>query len=74
MPRFCVRITHFLLLSLASMVIALAGNKTDLAGQREVPTDVAQAYATENGLLFMETSVGRFVDSDGINVTVFAPG
>mmetsp|Transcript_15254 Transcript_15254/g.17291 ORF Transcript_15254/g.17291 Transcript_15254/m.17291 type:complete len:196 (-) Transcript_15254:238-825(-) len=39
-----------------SMVVALAGNKTDLAMQREVTPDEAQQYATANSLLFMETS------------------
>jgi small GTP-binding protein len=37
-------------------VIALAGNKLDLQAQRKVDAAEAQAYATENGLLFMETS------------------
>lgn len=40
----------------AGMVIALAGNKADMSTQREVPEEEAQAYATEMGLLFMETS------------------
>mmetsp|Transcript_16845 Transcript_16845/g.28910 ORF Transcript_16845/g.28910 Transcript_16845/m.28910 type:complete len:174 (-) Transcript_16845:215-736(-) len=40
----------------ASMVIALAGNKADMSSQREVPEEEAEGYATENGLLFMETS------------------
>jgi len=39
-----------------SMVIALAGNKADLESQREVPQDEAQQYASDNGLLFLETS------------------
>lgn len=37
-------------------MIALAGNKADLANKRMVEYDEAQAYAEENGLLFMETS------------------
>ncbi|KAF8562740.1 hypothetical protein P879_11053 [Paragonimus westermani] len=37
-------------------VLALAGNKLDLDSQRAVTTEQAQAYATENGLIFMETS------------------
>jgi len=38
-------------------VIALAGNKADLAGEgRAVTTEEARAYATENGLHFWETS------------------
>nr|QBH73332.1 rab5 [Liposcelis bostrychophila] len=39
-----------------NIVIALAGNKADLADKRMVETEEAQAYADENGLLFMETS------------------
>jgi Ras-related protein Rab-5C len=39
------------------MVIALAGNKADLAeSNRKTLTSDAQQYADENGLLFMETS------------------
>eukprot|EP00128_Syssomonas_multiformis_P001077 Colp12_sorted_trinity150504_noHs@25975 len=39
-----------------NIVIALAGNKADLAANRAVEYEEAQAYAEENGLLFMETS------------------
>jgi len=39
-----------------NIVIALAGNKCDLANKRSVATANAQAYADENGCLFMETS------------------
>jgi small GTP-binding protein len=39
-----------------NIVIALAGNKADLAAKRQVETEDAQAYAEEQGLLFMETS------------------
>lgn len=39
-----------------NIVIALAGNKADLAGKRAVDLEEAQAYAEDNGLLFMETS------------------
>jgi len=38
------------------VVIALAGNKSDRESERQVATDEANNYATENGLLFMETS------------------
>lgn len=38
------------------IIIALAGNKLDLADKREVPTEEARAYAEESGLLFFETS------------------
>lgn len=37
-------------------VLALAGNKLDLDSRRAVSTEEAQSYATENGLIFMETS------------------
>ncbi len=39
-----------------SIVIALAGNKSDLSAKRMVDHDEAYTYAEENGLLFMETS------------------
>jgi len=38
------------------IVIALAGNKLDLATTRAVQLQVAQEYAEENGILFSETS------------------
>ncbi|KAH3767180.1 Rab GTPase [Pelomyxa schiedti] len=39
-----------------NIVISLAGNKFDLAARRKVDTELAQQYADENGILFMETS------------------
>ena len=39
-----------------NVVIALAGNKLDLANKRAVPFEEAKQYAEETGLLFMETS------------------
>ncbi|KAK9809172.1 hypothetical protein WJX72_010637 [[Myrmecia] bisecta] len=39
-----------------NMIMALAGNKADLADTRAVTTEEAQAYADENGLFFWETS------------------
>ncbi|KAL1921217.1 uncharacterized protein VTP21DRAFT_10933 [Calcarisporiella thermophila] len=39
-----------------NIIIALAGNKKDLEARRAVPTEEAQAYADEAGLLFFETS------------------
>jgi small GTP-binding protein len=39
-----------------NIVIALAGNKLDLANKRAVSYDEAKAYADESSLLFMETS------------------
>jgi len=40
----------------ANIVIAIAGNKVDLAPQRKITTEEGQAYADENGTLFLETS------------------
>eukprot|EP00450_Noctiluca_scintillans_P000812 CAMPEP_0194488490 /NCGR_PEP_ID=MMETSP0253-20130528/8400_1 /TAXON_ID=2966 /ORGANISM="Noctiluca scintillans" /LENGTH=195 /DNA_ID=CAMNT_0039328865 /DNA_START=53 /DNA_END=640 /DNA_ORIENTATION=- len=37
-------------------LIALAGNKADLEGSRQINRETAEAYAREMGLLFMETS------------------
>ncbi|MEE6514358.1 hypothetical protein FKM82_022397 [Ascaphus truei] len=39
-----------------NIVIALSGNKADLANKRAVDFQEAQAYADDNSLLFMETS------------------
>ncbi|KAL7869868.1 hypothetical protein AOLI_G00138560 [Acnodon oligacanthus] len=39
-----------------NIVIALSGNKADLANKRAVDFQEAQEYADENSLLFMETS------------------
>jgi GTPase SAR1 family protein len=39
-----------------NIVIALLGNKADLAKKKMVEHDKAQGYAVENGLLCMETS------------------
>lgn len=38
------------------IVIALAGNKSDLGARRTVEYEEANAYAEEKGLLFLETS------------------
>merc|ERR1711943_75228 len=39
-----------------NIVISLAANKVDLESKRAVSAETAQAYAEENGILFMETS------------------
>lgn len=39
-----------------NIIIALAGNKSDLDSRRAIETSDAQAYADEAGLLFFETS------------------
>lgn len=36
--------------------MALAGNKSDMADERQVTAEEASAYAEENGLHFVETS------------------
>ena len=38
------------------MIIALAGNKSDLSAQRAIETSEAEVYAKEAGLLYFETS------------------
>ncbi|KAJ7419561.1 Ras-related protein Rab-17 [Willisornis vidua] len=38
------------------IVIALVGNKTDLAAEREVTTEEGEEFARTKGLLFLETS------------------
>ncbi|ORY01703.1 putative rab GTPase Ypt5 [Basidiobolus meristosporus CBS 931.73] len=39
-----------------NIVIALAGNKSDLVSRRAISTEDARSYANEGGLLFFETS------------------
>ena len=44
------------------LIVALAGNKADLAAQRAVEPAEAQGYADENGLFFVETSAKTSVN------------
>lgn len=46
----------------ANIVIALVGNKLDLASRRSVEYAEAKSYAEENNLLFMETSAKTAVN------------
>ena len=46
------------------MVIAMAGNKSDLSSRRVVEPADAESFARQNGLIFLETSA-----KDDINVT-----
>jgi hypothetical protein len=48
------------------MVLAMAGNKLDLAEQRQVPQEKALAYAEENGIFFIETSAKTSQNVRGI--------
>ncbi|MHA1212375.1 MAG: Rab family GTPase, partial [Candidatus Heimdallarchaeota archaeon] len=36
--------------------VVLAGNKIDIANQRKISSEEAQAFATERGLIYLETS------------------
>lgn len=52
-----IMISYFIFLKAPqNIVIALAGNKCDLADSRAVDFEDAKQYAEENGLLFVETS------------------
>lgn len=53
-----------------NIVIALAGNKADLAAKRQVETTEAQTYADENGLIFMETSAKTAVNVNDIFMAI----
>lgn len=53
-----------------NIVIALAGNKSDLPNKRMVDTDEAQAYAEENSLLFMETSAKSAMNVNDIFLAI----
>lgn len=50
--------------STPNLVIALVGNKADLAEQRTVAEGDARSYASDTGLLYFETSA-----RDNLNVT-----
>ena len=50
----------------SNVVIAVAGNKVDLAAKRIVSYAEASAYAEENSLLFMETSAKTGLNTDNI--------
>ena len=47
-----------------SLIVLLVGNKADMEAQRQVPRELAEAYAKEEGLLFAEASAKT---GDGVN-------
>jgi Ras-related protein Rab-5C len=53
-----------------NIVIALAGNKADLAAKRQIEVADAQAYADENGLIFMETSAKTALNVNDIFMAI----
>ncbi|XP_077594422.1 ras-related protein Rab-5C-like [Stigmatopora nigra] len=53
-----------------NIVIALAGNKADIADKRAVEHQEAQEYAEEHGLLFMETSAKTAVNVNDIFMAI----
>ena len=55
------------------LVIALVGNKCDLADDRKVDEDEARAYAEEEGLLFFETSAKEDVGVREVRITEASP-
>lgn len=55
------------------IVIALAGNKLDLADKRNVATQEAQEYAEENGILFSETSAKTAANVNELFVAIGTP-
>mmetsp|Transcript_7288 Transcript_7288/g.11083 ORF Transcript_7288/g.11083 Transcript_7288/m.11083 type:complete len:205 (-) Transcript_7288:82-696(-) len=53
-----------------NIVIALAGNKLDLEDRRKITAAEAQAYADENGILFLETSAKTAVNVNELFVAI----
>lgn len=53
-----------------NIVIALAGNKADIANKRAVEHQEAQTYADDNSLLFMETSAKTAMNVNDIFMAI----
>merc|ERR1719484_375032 len=52
-----------------NIVIALAGNKSDLNSKRKVEPEEAESYANDNGIFFMETSAKTAANVNELFVT-----
>ncbi|XP_051259362.1 ras-related protein Rab-5B isoform X2 [Dicentrarchus labrax] len=57
-----------------NIVIALAGNKADLAERRLVEYEEAQTYAEDTGLLFMETSAKTAMNVNELFLAIVGKG
>lgn len=49
------------------MVIMLIGNKSDLEHRRQVSTAEGEAFAQENGLIFLETSAKTAANVESVS-------
>lgn len=67
---FVITLVFFIFKASPNIVIALAGNKADLAASRAVDYEEAKQYADENGLLFMETSAKTAVNVNEIFLAI----
>ena len=56
-----------------NIVIALAGNKTDLSIKRKVQAEDAEAYTKEAGIMFMETSAKTASNANELFVAIGTP-
>ena len=56
-----------------NIVIALAGNKSDLNSKRKVEPEEAESYASDNGIFFMETSAKTATNVNELIVAIGAP-
>jgi len=55
-----------------NIVIALAGNKSDLNSKRKVEPEEAESYASDNGIFFMETSAKTATNVNELFVAIGA--
>ena len=55
-----------------NIVIALAGNKSDLSSKRKVEPEDAETYSNDNGIFFMETSAKTATNVNELFVAIGA--